>query len=258
MNLQMNVRLADGYKSKSQIARVITEDWLSQQVSCPSCGNPVLQRFKNNQPAADFYCENCREEFELKSKQGKIQNTIVDGAYTSMLMRVQADNNPNFFLLTYNAQWIVNNFLVIPKHFFTPSIVIQRAPLSATAKRAGWIGCNIDISQIPDTGKIYLIKNSQIKKSEQVKQDFAKALFLRKKSQSARGWILDVMRCIEAIPKDLFSLSDVYAFEASLRQKYPNNRFVKDKIRQQLQLLRDQGIIDFVGSGIYRKMQNLV
>jgi len=78
------------------------------------------QHFKNNQPAADFYCENCYEEFELKSQQGKIKNLIMDGAYASMLERVQADNNPHFFLLTYSEQWLVNNFLIIPKYFLRP------------------------------------------------------------------------------------------------------------------------------------------
>ena len=32
------------------------------------------------------------------------------------------------------------------------------------------------------------------------------------------------------------------------------NNFIKDKIRQQLQLLRDKGIIEFVGRGNYKKV----
>ena len=35
---------------------------------------------------------------------------------------------------------------------------------------------------------------------------------------------------------------------------YPNNNFIKDKIRQQLQILRDKGLIDFVGRGNYKKI----
>jgi len=250
----MNMRLAEGYKNKSQIARVLTEDWFSHYVSCPSCGHSTLQRFKNNQPVADFYCENCHEEFELKSKQGKIQKSVMDGAYASMLQRVQADNNPNLFLLSYSEQWTVNNLLIIPRHFFTPSVIVQRAPLSITAKRAGWVGCNIDISQIADVGKIYLIRAGQIIKTEQVKQDFATALFLREQSPLRRGWTLSVMRCIDSIVKERFSLNEVYAFETMLQQKYPGNRFIKEKIRQQLQLLRDQGLIEFIGNGVYRKI----
>ena len=50
-----------------------------------------------------------------------------------------------------------------------------------------------------------------------------------------------------------FSLSEVYAFEDRLRAIYPNNRFVRQKIRQQLQVLRDHGYLDFVSPGNYRK-----
>lgn len=45
-----------------------------------------------------------------------------------------------------------------------------------------------------------------------------------------------------------------YKFEEKLRLKYPQNNFIKDKLRQQLQLLRDKGIIEFVGRGQYRKI----
>jgi len=253
MNLQMNFRLANAYKSKSQIARILTEEWLAHYLACPNCGHYPLKKFKNNQPVADFYCDDCHEEFELKSKRGKIQNSIMDGAYASMLSRVQDDNNPNFFFLGYSEQWMVNNLLIIPKHFFTPDIIIRRPPLPPTAKRAGWTGCSIDISKVPETGKIYWVRNGRVRRMEEVRQDFSKALFLREKPQSSRGWILDVMYCVDAIKKELFSLSDIYQFESQLAKKYPYNRFVKDKIRQQLQLLRDQGMIEFLGCGIYRK-----
>jgi type II restriction enzyme len=48
-------------------------------------------------------------------------------------------------------------------------------------------------------------------------------------------------------------LDDVYAFEGELRSRYPQNKHVKPKIRQQLQVLRDKGYIDFLGNGRYRK-----
>lgn len=34
---------------------------------------------------------------------------------------------------------------------------------------------------------------------------------------------------------------------------YPENHHIREKIRQQLQLLRDKGIIEFVGRGRYKK-----
>ncbi|MGP5493636.1 hypothetical protein ACTXNC_02935 [Psychrobacter celer] len=53
---------------------------------------------------------------------------------------------------------------------------------------------------------------------------------------------------------DKFSLQQVYAFADELQRKYPDNNHVKDKIRQQLQVLRDKAIIEFVGRGQYRKL----
>jgi type II restriction enzyme len=53
---------------------------------------------------------------------------------------------------------VQTNFLIIPKQFFTEEIIIKRKPLSTTARRAGWIGCNIDISKVADSGKVFLVK----------------------------------------------------------------------------------------------------
>ena len=68
----------------------------------------------------------------------------------------------------------------------------------------------------------------------------------------AKGWLLDVLVCVERIKKQEFSLDDVYRFEAYLQAKHPENHNVKAKIRQQLQFLRDRNVIEFVGRGQYR------
>ncbi|MGA3290549.1 MAG: hypothetical protein ABSD42_09960 [Candidatus Bathyarchaeia archaeon] len=57
---------------------------------------------------------------------------------------------------------------------------------------------------------------------------------------------------MEKIGHKEFSLDEVYKFENSLSQKHPDNHHVKDKIRQQLQFLRDKGYLEFVGRGSYR------
>lgn len=254
MNLNLNTRLAEGYKSRSQIAKILSENWVLLNSYCPKCGETPLGKFKNNRPVADYYCERCAEEFELKSKKGKLPNIVSDGAYSTMIERINADNNPNFFFLTYTKQWTVHDFLIIPKQFFTPEIIIERTPLSSTARRAGWIGCNIDISKVAEAGRVFLVKHAQIIDSKIVSETFNKMLFLREKPQKARGWILDIMRCIDTIKSETFTLDEVYKFEAYLKLKHPNNNFIKEKIRQQLQILRDKGIIEFVGKGLYRKI----
>ena len=133
MDLNLKKELANRYTSNSQIARVLTESWVKQNSYCPSCGEKPLNDFENNRPVADFYCRKCAEEFELKSKSGKFSNTITDGAYDTMIQRITSDSNPNFFFLTYSKDLVVDNFLIIPKQFFTPGIIIKRKPLSETA-----------------------------------------------------------------------------------------------------------------------------
>ena len=256
MNLSFNTKLIEGYSSNSQIARVLTENWVRENSYCPCCGETSLNEFQNNKPVADFYCNTCNEEFELKSKKGNFSNTITDGAYSTMIERINSNQNPNFFFLTYTKNWSVNNFLIIPKQFFTTEIIVKRKPLSEKARRAGWIGCNIDISNVADAGKVFLVKNSTLIDKHIVKNSFKKTLFLREKNLDTKGWLLDLMLCVDLIPKETFTLEDVYIFENKLKLKYPNNNFIKDKIRQQLQILRDRGIIEFVSRGNYKKIKN--
>lgn len=253
MNLQFDISLVKNYRSSSQIARVLTENWVLNNSYCPNCGELPLSEFKNNQPVADFFCQNCNEEFELKSKNGKLTNIITDGAYSTMIDRINSDNNPNFFFLTYTKQFTVNNFLIVPKQFFTTEIIIKRPPLSENAKRAGWVGCNIDISKVANAGKVFLIKDAKPINPEIVKETFNKTLFLREKNKDSKGWLLDIMNCVDLIKKENFTLDEIYQFEEKLQSKYPNNNFIKDKIRQQLQILRDKGIIEFTARGKYKK-----
>jgi len=146
MNLQYNKNLADSYTSSSQIARVLTENWVKENSYCPNCGRENINEYPNNQPVADFFCSFCKEDFELKSKNGKLGKKINDGAYSTMIERITSDVNPNFFFLTYSkTDWKVNDFLIIPKHFFQPEIIEKRKPLTQTARRACWTGCNNDL-----------------------------------------------------------------------------------------------------------------
>jgi type II restriction enzyme len=49
-----------------------------------------------------------------------------------------------------------------------------------------------------------------------------------------------------------FTPADVYAHAGALAKLHPNNAHVRDKIRQQLQVLRDLGLLEFLGDGNYR------
>lgn len=253
MNLNFNQALAANYRSPSQIIRILSEAWVKDNGYCPSCSTQPLSEFSNNQPVADFYCANCAEQYELKSKKAKLSNIINDGAYATMMQRIKSDDNPSFFFLTYSAQLSVNNFLIIPKHFFKPDMIIKRNPLPATARRAGWVGCNIDLRQVPESGKVFLVKSQQVIPKDNVQQQYQKTLFLREQSQQTRGWTLDVWQCIDKLDSK-FTLNQVYSFADELQLKHPENQHIHAKIRQQLQVLRDKGIIEFLGRGRYQKL----
>jgi type II restriction enzyme len=256
MYLNFNTEIAQSYKSESQRIRVLTEDWVASNLYCPICGSPMLHHYEANRPVADFYCDKCNSDFELKSKEsqnGVLGHKIADGAYDTMIQRITSMRNPNFFFLSYSNDE-VNNFMLIPNHFFTPSIIEKRKPLAETARRAGWIGCNINIDAIPESGKIYLIKDSLELDHNKIIASYQRTEGLITHNLESRSWILDVLNCVEKIPDDSFSLSQVYEFEELLHSKHPENNFIKDKIRQQLQFLRDKGFIEFTTRGNYKKI----
>ena len=253
MKLFFNQSLVSGYKNPSQCVRVLSEDWTGWNGYCPQCGNACFVKQKNNSPVCDFICKECREEFELKSKKNAIGKKITDGEYKTMIGRLASANNPNFFFLQYrDADFSVQNFFVVPKHFFVPEMIEKRKPLAPTARRAGWVGCNILLAPIPDSGKIFYVRDGREVPKKAVLETWRKGLFLREEKESTpRGWLLDVMRCVEKIGKNKFTLDDVYTFEEALRTLHPENNHITDKIRQQLQLLRDRGYVKFTGRGTY-------
>jgi type II restriction enzyme len=252
MEITISSISGESYKNSSQRARVVTEGWVLSEAYCPNCGG-AISNYINNKPVADFYCEKCVEDFELKSKNGKIGKKVSSGAYNQMIKRISSLEKPNFFFMGHVDLLKVNDFFVIPKHFFVTEIVEKRKPLAKTARRAGWVGSNILFSKIPKAGQIFYVEDGkEIPKSE-VLEKWQKTVFLKKiKKADAKGWILDIMNCIDGLNKKKFTLADVYTFENDLKAIHPENKNIRPKIRQQLQLLRDKGYLDFVGDGTYR------
>jgi type II restriction enzyme len=254
MELTFQAARADAYKSVSQKIRNLSENWVSREAYCPNCGQPNMGEYRNNRPVADFFCSCCNEDYELKSQAKIFGPRVVDGAYRTMIERLKGLNNPNLFLLHYDAVGLsVLDLLVIPKYFFVPEIIEIRKPLSPVARRAGWIGCNISLQGIPHAGRIFLIRNRLAEPKDQVLAKWQSTIFLRDlKDVRAKGWLLSVMKCIDKIRRRTFTIDELYRFEDELRVTYPSNRHIKEKMRQKLQILRDIGYLEFVGRGTYR------
>ncbi|MCD7985126.1 MAG: hypothetical protein LUG19_12880, partial [Desulfovibrio sp.] len=244
MQLVFDPSLAEGYTSRCQKARRLSEGWIAAHMFCPCCGNPRLSHLADNKPVADFRCPVCRSVFELKSKNGPIGRKVPGGAYATMLARIAENTAPDFFFLSYSRNpSAVRDFFIIPKQFVTPGIIEKRRPLAGTARRAGWVGCNIMLSAIPEQGRIFVVRDGVPQDRNAVIGMLGRARGLENGGLSTRGWTLDVLRCVNAVISAEFSLARMYAFEGELKARHPDNRNIRAKIRQQLQLLRGAGDI---------------
>ncbi len=71
---------------------------------------------------------------------------------------------------------------------------------------------------------------------------------------SLSGWKLEVFSCLLDIQRDFFTLNDLNKFLPRLKKLFPRNYNIEAKIRQQLQNLRDIGLVEFLGKGRYQKL----
>lgn len=258
MDLRFNTSLADGYKSASQIARILTEDWLARNMYCPICGERSINKAEANAPVKDYVCAHCKSQYELKSKKlnsEKYTTKVADGVYKTMIDRITSLDNPSFFFMHYDC-YEVNNLIIVPKCFFIPEIIEKRKPLSGSARRFGWEGCNILLNNIPDFAKIPIIRNKIILDRKEVCKEYNRVFSLQTNSMESRGWLFDVLRCVERLDST-FTLKQMYNFVEELRGKHPYNSNIEAKIRQQLQFLRDKGFIEFSSRGYYKRISSL-
>jgi type II restriction enzyme len=316
MNLSMTGDLAATYKSGSQRARVVTEAWGEHNLYCPNCSSPKLDRLAHNTHASDFSCPQCHFWFQLKGQQKPIGNSITDGAYASMMRAITTDAAPSYYFMHYDvASWTVRALLLVPHFAFPPSAIVKRPPLSTTARRAGWVGCNFALNRIPPDAMISIVRTvaspsplrsggegrgevarfinhpdslpvgrllsgtgvspvygrKDGKKEDRqdacptfisppsvVRERFQRIKPLQELSVKQRGWTLDVLNIVRRMSGALgerrptFTNADIYAYERELAALHPDNRHIRDKIRQQLQVLRDTGFLTQPERGLWR------
>ena len=242
-----------GYTSNSQRARVATEGWATANLYCPNCNSPKLTSSRANTPAVDYDCPTCGSPFQLKAQSSKFGGRIVDAAYSTMVRAILENRTPNLFAIQYEPlAWKIANLILIPQFAFPLSAIEKRPALSSTARRAGWVGCNILLHAIPPDARIAIITNGRPVSPKEVRREYARVRPLAALDAKQRGWTLDVLNAVRSLHKAEFTLPEAYGLERSLAQLHPANRHVRDKIRQQLQVLRDLNLLEFVGRGKYR------
>jgi len=243
----------ESYRSNSQRARIATEAWAEHSLYCPNCDSLRLAPSPVNMPAIDFTCLKCDALFQLKAQSRPFSRRINDAAYSSMVQAIRENRTPNLYALHYDpAEWRVTNLTLIPNFAFPLSAIEKRKPLSSTARRAGWVGCNILLEAIPADGRIAVITNGVPAAVNHVRKRYARVRPIQRLKADQRGWTLDLLNAVRSLNKTEFSLSDVYTLEEKLTRLHPDNRHVREKIRQQLQVLRDMGLLRFEGAGRYR------
>lgn len=117
-------------------------------------------------------------------------------------------------------------------------MISERKPLPETARRAGWRGCNILLGNIPKVAKIVVTYNGQPRKINDVVREYKKVYTLQTNSIEERSWLVDVLHYVEKLD-NYFTLNQIYNFTQELSMKHPDNNHIQDKIRQQLQFLRN-------------------
>src|SRR5438876_10366322 len=117
MNLALPSALGESYKSHSQIARVVTEEWGARNLYCPACESNRVVPAPNNTRAFDFSCPVCQQPYQLKSSRNWSENKVVDAGYKAMIAAIRSNSIPNLFVLQYSLSWLVQNILLVPYFF---------------------------------------------------------------------------------------------------------------------------------------------
>jgi type II restriction enzyme len=243
----------ESYKSLSQRARIATEAWAATNLYCANCRSSQVELAPRNTPVHDFSCPGCRTPYQLKSQSKRLSGRIVDAGYHTMCRAIREDRTPNLWLMHYDVvTWRVSDLLLIPRFAFSFAAVEKRRPLSVTARRAGWVGCNILLARIPAEARLSIIIGGKPLDPAEVRRNYKRVKPLAAIEPSERSWTLDTLAAVRSLGKQSFTLSEVYSLERQLAQLHPANRHVRDKIRQQLQILRDTGLLDFLARGTYR------
>ena len=171
-----------------------------------------------------------------------------DAAYRPWIESIENGTTPNLLLMRYDLHQLkVAHLEVIPSFFIRASCI--KSWLLST--RPHYEMCSIHVAMVGPDARIKIIERGEAKHPKEVQERYRSFAWMRHADSKTRGWTADVLRCIRHIKKNEFTLQQVYSYESELRKLHPENKFVRAKIRQQLQILRDKGFLEFGERGSY-------
>ena len=140
----IDMSVASAFVSAAQATRVALETWASFNLYCLNCERDVLGQLPDNTPVADFECTECGSRYQLKGKNGRIGKKLPGAAYRPTIEAIRTGRMPEYVLVEFDTRFATVVFVdAFPGRMITEDRIEARKPLTATARRAGWQGCNI-------------------------------------------------------------------------------------------------------------------
>lgn len=141
--------VAQGLVSKSQIARVTVETWAEQNLYCLNCDADELGALPAGTKVADLECYRCQRRYQVKGKDGRFGNLVTGAAYEPVLEALRSGAMPDYLLVEYDTRFNIVVFAsALPGRHIGAECIVPRKALSASARRAGWRGCNINVGNL--------------------------------------------------------------------------------------------------------------
>lgn len=131
------------------------EQLVATHCACPKCKcRKTLKRLPANFKCADLICDFCGFLAQVKACTVKDPtcppDTILGAAWGPQKERMDAAIYFPLYIVAFPKQGKASAIYYLSADLQEPDIFEERPPLSATAKRAGWIGFNYRLTHIRD------------------------------------------------------------------------------------------------------------
>lgn len=137
------------------------EDAVCREAVCPRCNRDRhFKRLPPNFECADVICKFCGflaqvKATRLKDGSDELPDRVPSAAWRPQHDRILAGIYHGLYIVGFRQDGkTLVRIDFVPPHVLaaTPSVFEPRKPLRATAKRAGWAGYNLLVSEIPKVG----------------------------------------------------------------------------------------------------------